>query len=159
MSTSWLSMLPLIVAGAEAPSEAPSETPGEDGGTCTSNDHQCNLSPTAHWKNDEPSSADLELIKYKDTDGKMKELRLLQRVQNKWKEIGIQLDIGHAALEGIRKKHRDNVYEQCQEVFQIWREQGSQKYPYLWNGILSMLKDIQMKRVSEELEKALDYKT
>lgn len=67
------------------------------------------------------------------------------------------LEIEPAALEAIRTKHRDDLLEQCRQVFRIWRDRGTlNRYNFTWNGILNMLNDIEMESLAKKLETALN---
>ena len=132
-------------------------------GTCFSDDPDCSGTatpsftppPDEKWGEEEPAEDELLLIKYKEADGKEKNYRLLQSIQTKWKDIGRHLGIGSAVLNGYKSQHLGDIEEQCQEVFNHWRNAGAENYPFTWNGVLKILRDVQMGMVAERLEKAL----
>ena len=132
-------------------------------GTCSSDDPECSgtatpsfTSPDEKWREEEPAEDELLLIKYKEAGGKgKKEYRLLQNIQMKWKDIGRRLGIGSAVLTGYESRHRGDIVEQCQEVFSHWRNAGAENYPFTWNGVLKILRDVEMGKVADRLEKAL----
>ena len=102
-----------------------------------------------------PTMDMIQLVKYTGSDGQPKEFRLLENIQGKWKDIGTLMRIENATLNNFEHKHRGESKEQCRDVLQTWREQGSEKYPVTWSGLLEVLKDVQLKEVSRELEEVL----
>jgi len=99
----------------------------------------------------------IQLVKYTGSDGQPKEFHLLENIQGKWRDIGTLLRIENATLDKFEHKHQGDLKEQCRDVLQTWREEGSrsEKYPVTWSGLLEVLKDVQLKEVARELEEAL----
>ena len=97
----------------------------------------------------------IQLVKYTGNDGQVKDFRLLEKIQGHWKDIGTLMGIENATLESFEHKWRGNLKEQCREVLQTWLNQGSEKYPVTWSGMLEVLKDVQLKMISLELQEVL----
>ena len=81
--------------------------------------------------------------------------RLLENIQGHWKDIGTLMGIETSMLEKFEHKWRGDLKEQCREVLQAWLEQGSEKYPVTWRGLLDVLEDVQLKTISLELQEKL----
>lgn len=114
-----------------------------------------NYTVTKSWRSEQPTMELIYLIKYTKSDGQMKEFRLLQNVQRHWEDIGILVGIHPNTLKSFQLQRGNNLEKQCQDVFQTWLEQGLKKYPVTWNGLLEVLKDVQLNEISRELEKVL----
>ena len=99
----------------------------------------------------------IQLVKYTGSDGQVKQFRLLERIQEKWKDIGTLMEIENATLNKFAQSHRGNLKEQCRDVLQTWLERGSisEKYPVTWSGLLEVLEDVQLTVISCEFEKVL----
>ena len=97
----------------------------------------------------------IQLVKYTGSDGQLKKFHLLENIQGKWRDIGTLMKIKNATLNMFEHKHQGDLKEQCRDVLQIWREEGSEKYPVTWSGLLEVLKDVQLTEVSRELEEVL----
>ena len=97
----------------------------------------------------------LQLVKYTGSDGQTKEFRLLPKIQGHWKDIGTLMGIETSTLEAFEYKWPGDSKEQCREVLQAWLNQGSEKYPVTWSGLLEVLKDVQLKMISLELQEVL----
>ena len=96
----------------------------------------------------------MDLLEYTDSDGQSKDFRLLEKIQNDWKTIGIQMGIEYATLESFEHKE-GGAYEQCHKVFHKWLSMGSKKYPVTWSGLMRLLEAVQLREVSCELQEAL----
>lgn len=95
------------------------------------------------------------LIKYTGSDGKLKDYRLIDKIQGHWRDIGILMRIEPSLLDNFKSIWGGNLKEQCREVFQKWFEQGSEQYPVTWSGMLRLLEDVQLKEISRELQEVL----
>jgi len=95
------------------------------------------------------------LIKYTSNDGQLKYFRLIDRIQEHWRDIGILIGIEPTVLNNFSSIWKGNLREQCREVLQTWHKQGSEKYPVTWSGMLGLLEDLQLKEISRELQEAL----
>ena len=111
--------------------------------------------------NEPPTMDMIQLVKYPDSNGQLKEFHLLEKVQGKWKDIGTLMRIENATLNKFAHRHQSDLKEQCRDVFQMWLEGGSrsERYPVTWSGLLEVLEDVQLKEISRELEKALGKHT
>jgi len=97
----------------------------------------------------------MHLLKYRDRDGRLKDFRLLEKIQVHWKDMGILMGIENATLEKFEHKWRGDLKEQCRDVFQTWLTHGSEKYSVKWSGILELLEDVRLREISYQLEEVL----
>ena len=95
------------------------------------------------------------LMKYTSSDGQVKHYRLINRIQEHWRDIGILMGIEPSVLNNYSSIWKGNLREQCREVLQTWHKQGSEKYPVTWSGMLRLLEDLELKEISRELQEAL----
>lgn len=93
------------------------------------------------------------LIKYKLHNEK-KEFRLFQVIQHKWEEIGIQLRVPMHTIDRNQMER-----EKCWEMLEKWLENGSEKYPLEWDGLINVLKDVELREVANDLILALENTT
>ena len=93
-------------------------------------------------------------MKYTSSDGQQKHFRLIDNIQEHWREIGILMGIELPVLNDFEFNCR-NLKEQCRKVLETWLTQGSENYPVTWNGMLNVLKDVKLGEISCQLEKVL----
>ena len=112
---------------------------------------------TKSWMSERPTMNMIQLVEYTGSDGQLKQFHLLEKIQAKWKDIGTLMEIENATLSSFAERHRGDLKEQCRDVLQMWLEGGSrsEKYPVTWSGLLEVLKDVQLKVISCELEEVL----
>ena len=100
------------------------------------------------------------LIKYTDDNGEMQFYRLTEHVSAKWKKFGQQIGITENDLTGIHQKGYTNE-ERFDDVMQKWLDgHGMNLYPYTWEGVEILLKDVrfeaQIPKLQEAVKKAID---
>ena len=96
----------------------------------------------------------LILLKY-HKDGKSHILRLRDEMSPKWRDIGFLLDVSQARLDGILTQRLGDVRQCVQDVLQDWITNGSSDYPATWEGLLSLLEDLELHACAESLRTAL----
>ena len=96
--------------------------------------------------------AHIILIKYR-VHNEEKEFRLLQVIQHKWNEIATLLGVPVSTIDS-----RKTNGEKCQDALRMWMDNGSQRYPVEWGGLVKVLQDVEMRVVAEELREALEHK-
>lgn len=105
-----------------------------------------------NWRKEKPALAHIILIKYR-VRNEEKEFRLLQKVQQKWYDIGTLMGVPMNTIDS-----RKTDEEKCQDALQKWMERGSPKYPVEWASLIQVLQDVQMRTVAGELREALEHK-
>ena len=81
----------------------------------------------------------------------MERFRIVSEILDKWKEIGLLVDISHQQLEAWEKEKRD-FKDCCITVLNHWLKQSSRKYPVTWEGLCDLLEDCELGQVAERLE-------
>ena len=92
----------------------------------------------------------ITLIKYRKGNGEA-DFRLLQKIQRKWHDIGLELLRTPVHIES----HKTDE-EKCREVLTKWLERGSDEYPVEWGSLVKVLQNVEMNEVAEELREALN---
>ena len=64
--------------------------------------------------------------------------RVAARCMNKWKHVGVQLEIEDAQLKSIRSSCETDQQLCFMEVFDHWKGNGNP--PYTWTTIINVLK-------------------
>ena len=90
-------------------------------------------------------------------DGQEKVVRIYNESKNMWRQIGENLGINDADLNGFEELVLDN---RVRKVLGKWQENAcglphSDKYPKTWRGLLKLLKDSDLKELAENVHKAL----
>jgi hypothetical protein len=89
-----------------------------------------------------------------DKRGQQKELRIKKLICYKWKEIGTLLEIEHSLLTSWEMTYRNPV-ECIDPVLNHWFERKPDDYPVSWDGLKTLLKDVELYQVATELDNAL----
>ena len=79
----------------------------------------------------------------------------MNKISNKWRELGRLLNIEEAQLDGISIQHQNNISECCRAILTKWRENPPPDYPATWGGLIELLDDSQLPEVVAELKNAL----
>lgn len=99
----------------------------------------------------------LTLIKWTDSLGKQRKLRIVQQICPKWRQSGNLLGISDPVLESILSQYHGDLEECCYAVMRKWLDNGSPDYPLSWDGLLELLNDIECSQVAEDLQDALSF--
>ena len=79
----------------------------------------------------------------------------MEKIQNRWRDIGQLVEISPSQLEAISTQHRDNPLECCRDVLGRWSENPPDDYPATWDGLIELLDDCKLTLVANELKDAL----
>ena len=74
---------------------------------------------------------------------------LYHKVADKWRMIGIFLDIPKAKLAGIAEKYGDNLHSCLLEMLETWLEQVNP--PATWSAIIEAVEFLGEEQLGEEL--------
>ena len=99
-------------------------------------------------------SALLQLIKWTEGSEK-KRFFLIEKIANKWRDLGRLLLIEEAQLEGISGQYQNNINECCRAVLTKWQENPPPAYSATWGGLIELLEDCQLSEVVKELQEVL----
>ena len=100
-------------------------------------------------------STHLMLIKWKDEQGQIHRFYLMDKIENKWRDIGQVLGNSIPQLDDVSTKHRGNSRECCRAVLGRWLTNPPPDYPATWNGLIELLEDCELRHVATELKTAL----
>ncbi len=100
----------------------------------------------------------LHLIKWTDGGGTIRKLQLYQALSSVWDQVSDMLKVDPYTKQSIKERNRGDPDKCIQEIIEIWlRDEKtlSPNYSCTWNGLCSLLEDVNLSCVSEELGKAL----
>ena len=100
-------------------------------------------------------SRTLQLIKWRDAEGREQTFRLVDLVSARWMEFGTLLGFTLNVLEGWEKEYHCNSSRCWMKVMDSWVEKGSCDYPVTWEGLCTLLRDMGLPDVRHELIQAL----
>ena len=98
------------------------------------------LIPIAHI----PTMSQLTLLKWRDENGHNQKLKILQEISSNWEEAGNLMGLSSNVLDSIEKNYSRSVEQCCRNVFRSWLEgeKGGLIYPVSWEGICTLLEDM-----------------
>ena len=106
------------------------------------------------------SLSELTLFKWKNTQGEVQTLNIINQVASQWWNIGILLGFTMPELETLQQKAMNDSIQSCRHVFSQWIDKGGHpKYPLTWNSLHELLVDIQKDSLAKQLSQALTSKT
>ena len=84
----------------------------------------------------------------------MRELlhRVASRATDKWKRVGLELDIEHHQLNTISRSHCQDAFECYCEVFSLWQRKADP--PFTWATIIDALRSpfVRENALAQEIE-------
>lgn len=106
--------------------------------------------------------ANLQLLSWKDHNGERKTYSVTSQVQHKWQTIGIQLGFHLPHIQSLECKYSSNPTPSTMCLIQIldqWIRNGVQqnvdRYCPTWDGLTTLLCDIEEGGVAEKIRKIL----
>ena len=97
----------------------------------------------------------LSLIQYTDSEGGIVSFRLIQKIQNRCRDLGTLLGIDKPTLDNFERNMHHGRERVCVEILSEWITRGEGDYSITWAGLLQALKNIQLKTIADHLEEAL----
>jgi maltose-binding protein MalE len=102
----------------------------------------------------------LDLIKWKDENGVERELRIYSKIGHKWEDIATRLCLEKGEISMIKQDSHYQTYPCIKAVFKKWFENATylpnaRDYPKSWQGLITLLNDVELGEVAKELERAL----
>jgi hypothetical protein len=79
----------------------------------------------------------------------------MERVSNKWRDIGELIGLSFQQLECMASEHRGKHTDCCRAVLGSWLEAPPEEYPITWRGLIELLQDSELGQVVSELKNAL----
>ena len=105
--------------------------------------------------NNNINSAHVIVIKWKDDQGKTQRYRLIDKIRQKWQDIGKLVRIPLDELNSLSDKHKKDAAECCRAVLDTWMEAPPPGYPVTWEGLIELLEDVDLGEVVTELKTVL----
>ena len=96
----------------------------------------------------------LSLLKWKDSQGQEKEFRLVNQVSAKWREFGRLLNINLNQLNEI-EEDQTKTTERWWKVIELWLNGRECEYERTWEGLYSLLDDLQLPKIAKDLKEAV----
>ena len=101
----------------------------------------------------------MHVIEWKDENGVERELRIYSKIAHKWRQIATQLGLQQEEIESVDSDYCTN-YCRITVVLGRWLENARNlpnaiRYPKSWQGLISLLEDVKLYDVAEELRRAL----
>ena len=93
----------------------------------------------------------LALLKYTDLQGQSHQLRLKDELSTKWLPMGDLLGISPAQLNTVS----GDPIECCRKVLGMWFQLGGGNYAWSWEGLMELLKDLELNQALKDLKIAL----
>ncbi len=97
----------------------------------------------------------LIVLTWTNKDGQTETLRLRDGMISRWHDVGHLVDISASRLEGIFIHRLGDVRLCCQDVLQEWISHRSSDYPATWEGLLKILRNLDLNSCADSLERAL----
>ena len=97
----------------------------------------------------------ITLFKWTDENGQPESLRILDEISSRWTEAGDLLGLSPARLKGIEVYQLRDARSCCRDVLQDWIQDNPGSYPVNWEGLISLLKDMKLTVLANELENTL----
>ena len=98
----------------------------------------------------------LTLLKWRNEEGRVETFRLASRVSSEWPTFGTLLDQSLDQLNHWDSKHRGNSLNIWKEMMDHWlTAEGTEDYPATWEGLYSLLDDLDLPSIAAELRHAV----
>ena len=99
----------------------------------------------------------LTLLKRTDSNGQPQNLRLRDQLSTKWRDVGDLLGLT-SRLKGIEEQRHCDARLCCRDILLDWlqMDDGS-SYPVNWDGMLSLLEDMELSATAKKLQGALKH--
>ena len=101
------------------------------------------------------------LIRYRDPNGEIKELRILDDLSPDWEGIGETLGFKPSVIKAIRNAGSGKTPLQClRDVFTRWLDNADnmpfkKRFPSNWTGVYNLLLDSQHGTTAKDLKAAI----
>ena len=102
----------------------------------------------------------MDLIKWEDKDGVVKQLRIYTKIAHKWKQIATRLGFELGEIDSIRRNYPFDDHDRVMAVLSQWFDNAknlpnASRYPRSWLGLINLVEDAEIGEVTEELRTAL----
>ena len=107
-----------------------------------------------YYAEESPTLDELLLLKYKDKGEK--KLRIIKEASHKWKGIADLISDDTNITNTLEGKYRGNDQECLKQIFiHYFINKKPRRYSNDWNGLIELLEDVDLERLSKEVKHAL----
>ena len=92
------------------------------------------------------------VIKWNDDQGKKQKFHLIDRIKDKWRDIGRVARIPANELDNLSVQP---AAERCTAILEKWMRAPTDDYPGTWKGLMELLEDVMLEDVASELKTVL----
>ena len=101
----------------------------------------------------------MQLIKWKDHNGVINNLRIYSKIAHMWRQIANLLGFEPGEIKTVENNYHGDD-SRITTVFRRWFENANNLpnascYPKSWQGLINLLNDAELGKVAEELQQAL----
>lgn len=106
-----------------------------------------------------PALNTLSCYKYKDIEGRVQRIYIIDEIAAKWRRVGLSLNFSASDLDNIESSCQGKV-EECSERLLIqWLDGNiSTQLPITWETLLDALRDARLGQLAETLTDSLTLK-
>lgn len=98
----------------------------------------------------------LSVLHYLDREDKEHTLKIIKRIAADWEELALILGSDPKLIVSSYSGGKDIALRCCRDVLSEWFENnGADSYPLSWNGLIKVIRDMELIRVAAEIETAL----
>ena len=103
-----------------------------------------------------PTINELIILKYTDK-GEKKKVRIIEAAKHKWKDIASLISSDSHETSVLEDRHRGDPNECLKEAFiHSFIDKKPRDYSQDWNGLIELLDDIGLERLSKDVKHALE---
>ena len=96
-------------------------------------------------------------LHYLDQEGKRHELKVMNEVASSWKDLGSLFNYDTKQIAQNNNRGGDYAMDCCREVLEKWSSKGrARSYRFSWNGLIQALRDIDLNRIADDIDIALN---
>lgn len=98
----------------------------------------------------------LSVLHYLDQEDKEHTLKIIKRIAADWEELALILGSDPKLIVSSYSGGKDIALRCCRDVLSEWFENnGADGYPLSWNGLIKVIRDMELSRMAAEIETAL----
>ena len=87
--------------------------------------------------------------------GKKHRFSLKEKTSHKWRDIGLQIHLKKAQLDGFSTSAQGNNDLCWESVMDRWLSNAPKEYPADWEGLYELLEDMMLGEVAQQLREAV----
>ena len=99
----------------------------------------------------------LKLFKWTDESGGEQQLRIMEAIGVKWRDVAALFGLNVSQMDGIQQQSFMDPEQCCLRVFDHWIISNGEftHYPITWSGLHELLEDIGHGALAEQMKTAL----